>query len=175
LLFSRYISDVLPSLGEKNMRQVTLYEFFSRRLQGLNVESLFDHYERQDELTETQKQLDRYKSSVAFMKRVKNYAKNLPSTDFEFTYVTFNGEIVFAKEDITKLYDSFAGNLTLGHRFNNLKKKLIKQLDQIVAKEATSPVIQDQLENLSDEQYHELLGEHEMEFSSYDEEQAYFG
>ncbi|HIW88955.1 MAG TPA: AAA family ATPase [Candidatus Ligilactobacillus excrementipullorum] len=175
LLFSRYISDVLPSLGEKNMRQVTLYEFFSRRLQGLNVESLFDHYERQDELTETQKQLDRYKSFVAFMKRVKNYAKNLPSTDFEFTDVTFNGEIVFAKEDITKLYDSFAGNLTLGHRFNNLKKKLIKQLDQIVAKEATSPVIQDQLENLSDEQYHELLGEHEMEFSSYDEEQAYFG
>ncbi|MGU9546376.1 hypothetical protein, partial [Bacillus cereus] len=38
LLFSRYISDVLPSLGEKNMRQVTLHEFFSRRLQGLNVE-----------------------------------------------------------------------------------------------------------------------------------------
>jgi Superfamily I DNA and RNA helicases len=46
LLFSRYISDVLPSLGEKNMRQVTLHEFFSRRLQGLNVESLFEHYEK---------------------------------------------------------------------------------------------------------------------------------
>ena len=34
LLFSNYISAVLPSLGERNMRQVTLAEFFGQRLQG---------------------------------------------------------------------------------------------------------------------------------------------
>ena len=46
LLFSHYISEVLPSLGEKNMRQITLAEFLNNRFEGLQVESLFDKYEK---------------------------------------------------------------------------------------------------------------------------------
>lgn len=44
-LFSHYISEVLPSLGERNMRQVTLEGFIRRRFEGLQVETLFDRYE----------------------------------------------------------------------------------------------------------------------------------
>nr|WP_252898442.1 UvrD-helicase domain-containing protein [Apilactobacillus ozensis] len=44
-LFARYISDVLPSLGERNMQQVTFSEFVAHRLEGLNVETIFDKYE----------------------------------------------------------------------------------------------------------------------------------
>ena len=40
-------SEVLPSLGERNMRQVTLAEFLAQRFQGLKVETLFDRYEKQ--------------------------------------------------------------------------------------------------------------------------------
>ena len=50
LLFSHYISEVLPSLGERNMRQVTLAEFLTQRFQGLKVETLFDRYEKQNAL-----------------------------------------------------------------------------------------------------------------------------
>lgn len=175
LLFSRYISDVLPSLGEKNMRQVTLHEFFSRRLQGLNVESLFEHYENENNFSTEQKKLNKYKRSVKFMQSVKNYANHLPATDFHFTDITLNGDVIFSKEEITQLYGSFAGNMTLGHRFNTLKKKLLKKLDNIVGKRSTSKEIQDMLEDLSDEQYNELIGDKEDSFASYDEEQAYLG
>jgi Superfamily I DNA and RNA helicases len=176
LLFSRYISDVLPSLGEKNMRQVTLHEFFSRRLQGLNVESLFEHYESSDNLSRQQKELSSYKKSPQFMQTVKKYAAHLPAAEICFTDVTLNGETIFSKDEIRKIYTSFPGNMTLAHRFNALKKKLSKKLDSLVAKKATSQEIQDMLENLSGEQYHELLGEQNKEsFISYDEEQAYLG
>lgn len=174
LLFSRYISDVLPSLGEKNMRQVTLHEFFSRRLQGLNVESLFEYYENSDNLSRQQKELSSYKKSPQFMQTVKKYAAHLPAAEICFTDVTLNGETIFSKDEIRKIYTSFPGNMTLAHRFNALKKKLSKKLDSLVAKKATSQEIQDILENLSGEQYHELLGEQNKEsFISYDEEQAY--
>ncbi|MCI1954439.1 MAG: AAA family ATPase [Ligilactobacillus acidipiscis] len=176
LLFSRYISDVLPSLGEKNMRQVTLHEFFSRRLQGLNVESLFEHYENSDNLSRQQKELSSYKKSPQFMQTVKKYAAHLPAAEICFTDVTLNGETIFSKDEIRKIYTSFPGNMTLAHRFNALKKKLSKKLDSLVAQKATSQEIQDMLENLSGEQYHELLGEQNKEsFISYDEEQAYLG
>ena len=65
--------------------------------------------------------------------------------------------------------------MTLGHRFNTLKKKLLKKLDNIVGKRSTSKEIQDMLEDLSDEQYNELIGGKEDSFASYDEEQAYLG
>ena len=55
LLFSHYISEVLPSLGERNMRQVTLAEFLAQRFQGLKVETLFDRYEKQRTLTADQR------------------------------------------------------------------------------------------------------------------------
>ena len=41
-LFANYISQVLPSLGEKNMRQATLFEFLANRFTGLHVETLFE-------------------------------------------------------------------------------------------------------------------------------------
>ena len=60
-LYSRYISDVLPSLGERNMRQLTLAEFFSRRLEGMQVQTLFDRFENQHQLTEYEQNLIDFK------------------------------------------------------------------------------------------------------------------
>lgn len=176
LLFSRYISDVLPSLGEKNMRQVTLLEFFSRRLQGLNVESLFEHYEKADDLSDEQSSLDEYKRSPQFMQAVERYVNNLPVNEICFTDIALDGQTIFSKDEIRRIYTSFPGNMTLAHRFNALKKSLLKKLKKLVGKKATSQEVQNMLEDLSDEQYHELLGEENKEsFESYDEEQAYLG
>ena len=55
--FSHYISEVLPSLGERNMRQVTLAEFLAQRFQGLKVETLFDRYENSVPFTADQRKI----------------------------------------------------------------------------------------------------------------------
>lgn len=73
-LFSHYISEVLPSLGEKNMRQVTMAEFLSHRFSGLQVENLFDRFEKdQASFPEMTQAMRRYKESAAFMHAIEAY------------------------------------------------------------------------------------------------------
>lgn len=176
LLFSRYISDVLPSLGEKNMRQVTLHEFFSRRLQGLKVESLFDHYEKQWQLTETEKELNEQKKTAEFMAAIKDYADQLSASDLCFTDISLHGKILFSQAEIRQLYADQPAKMTPGHKFAAVKNQLIKKLNKLVKRKARSPQIQDQLEDMSSEQYLTLLGDKTKEsFHSYDQERDFLG
>ncbi|GBG95860.1 ATP-dependent DNA helicase [Ligilactobacillus salitolerans] len=176
LLFSRYISDVLPSLGEKNMRQVTLHEFFSRRLQGLKVESLFNHYEKQWQLTEAEKELNEEKKTAEFMAAIKDYADHLTASDLCFTDISLHGKILFSQAEIRQLYADQPVQMTPGHKFAAVKNQLIKKLNKLVKRKARSTQIQDQLEDMSSEQYLTLLGDKTKEsFHSYDEERDYLG
>lgn len=77
LLFSHYISEVLPSLGEKNMRQITLAEFLNNRFEGLQVESLFDKYEKKITSSKKQIQLKVLKKIQNLCIQLKNMSKML--------------------------------------------------------------------------------------------------
>ncbi len=176
LLFSHYISDVLPSLGEKNMRQVTMHEFFSRRLEGLTVESLFQRYERQHLFSDAHKELTSYKESAGFMQKVYDYAQGIIPSKLCFTDISLDGVIIFSSKQIHDLYAALPPKMTLEYRFNAVKNKLIKKLNKLVKKTALSNEIQNILEDLSTEQYYQLLGEKNRDsFASYDQERYYLG
>ena len=48
-LFNDYIDQVLPELGEQNMVQMTYYQYASRRLPKLQLETLQERFEAQPE------------------------------------------------------------------------------------------------------------------------------
>ncbi|MTV82979.1 RNA polymerase recycling motor HelD [Secundilactobacillus folii] len=156
-LFSHYISDVLPSLGERNMRQVTLAEFLSQRLEGLDVESLFDRYEKDAELSLEQQALQDFKSSSAYMHQVADYCQHLAPEHFKFNHIFFDGRIFFNKAEIEKIYQDLP-KLQPAERFLRTKNILIKRLKHRINQEAQSDWVAEQIDQLSDEQYHELLG-----------------
>ena len=95
LLFSHYISEVLPSLGERNMRQVTLAEFLAQRFQGLKVETLFDRYEKQRTLTADQRKIRAKKEAASFMEMIQNYLDHLVPAKLCFSDITLDGGQVF--------------------------------------------------------------------------------
>jgi DNA helicase-2/ATP-dependent DNA helicase PcrA len=168
-LYSRYISDVLPSLGERNMRQLTLAEFFNRRLEGMQVQNLFDRFENQA----TDSPIVEFKESQAFIELVEAYEAQLTVADIKFNDINYQGEAFFTKETIQAIFASFPTSMSNKERILRTKNALIKQLQARVDDEIKKDWVQDRLDQISDERYHEIVGRRH--FKSYDEENYFIG
>lgn len=108
LLFSHYISEVLPSLGEKNMRQITLAEFLNNRFEGLQVESLFDKYEKKITSSKKQIQLKVLKKIQNLVHTVEEYVQNVSSSQLRFTDIMLDSEIFFSHNEIHDIYSQLS-------------------------------------------------------------------
>lgn len=176
LLFSHYISEVLPSLGERNMRQVTLAEFLKNRFEGLNVENLFMRYEHEDSLTVAQKKLRQQKEHPDFMHQIETYVDNLPNNAVQFRPIYLNGSEFFTTSQINEIYNNLPQLMKPSQKFSETKNKLIKFLNRQIKREALSDWVLDRIESLSDEQYYALLGNKRRgSFQSLEDEQFYIG
>lgn len=174
-LFSHYISEVLPSLGERNMRQVTLAEFFAQRFEGLEVETLFDHFEKQH-ATHAWQATDAQKETTHFMQKVKAYLLNLPSQNLCFTDLMLADEVVFTKEEIAQVYASLPNALPVALRFADTKNILIKQLKHKILAQRNADWVLRRINELDDEHYHSLLGDYQRSrFEQLKSEEDYLG
>ncbi|AMV63283.1 DNA helicase [Pediococcus damnosus] len=175
-LYSRYISDVLPSLGEHNMRQITLADFLSQRFQGLNVESLFDRYEKDDHRSASQQAITTFEESTDFMQLVTDYVANLTADDIQFSNVLFNEEPFFTADEIREIYRQLPTTMAPADRFLKTKNTLIKRLKNRIDKEADADWVHEQIDHLNNEQYNNLTGTKKLhDFENYDDEIHYIG
>lgn len=154
-LFSNYISSVLPSLGEKNMRQVTLAHFLSQRLHGLKISSLFDDYEAQFN-HQAQNQLTAVKQSARIISQLKNYLSNLAVDDLCFIPIRWQNNAFFDAPTIRHIYAQLPTNLTHAGRYRRVQNTLIKRLNRRIKTDANADWVQTALNNLSEEKIKEL-------------------
>ena len=173
-LFSNYIAEVLPSLGEKNMRQVTLMDFLEHRHRGFKIESLFERYERdQRNLPDTTRKIRHFKESAEFISDLREYLKRTPSDLLPFSDLVLHGEVIIGQSEIKQIYGSISNRFSLPERFTQTKNALIKLLKRRTHAYAKTAVIENAVENLSESQYRTLLGDKAESFASYDEEYEY--
>ncbi|MGR3742312.1 RNA polymerase recycling motor HelD [Companilactobacillus sp. DQM5] len=164
-LFSNYISQVLPSLGEKNMRQVTLDDFLSRRLYGIKVESLFERFENDlANIPEETKEIRKFKESSSFFEKIKKYFSN-NNLHLEFEDVYFEGEIFFSSEHINEIFNSLNIRLPIEQRYLKTKNTLIKELKHRIKTDAMQEWVQDEIDNLDDMDFQQLLKDNHIEDS----------
>ncbi|KRL37673.1 RNA polymerase recycling motor HelD [Liquorilactobacillus uvarum] len=174
LLFSHYISEVLPSLGERNMRQVTLAEFFSQRFEGLNVETLFDSYEKRLFPSKEEHKYKQEKETASFMEKIKNYIHDLKTDDFQFTDIMLDDQVIFDKELIRATYASLPDAMSPSQRFFETKNLLIKKLKLLIAKETRKKWVLERIDSLNDEEYFTLISDYKRSrFGEVAEEENY--
>lgn len=172
-LFSHYISEVLPSLGERNMRQVTLAGFLRRRFEGLQVETLFDRYEDRQQDGSDHAVAD-FLESAAAMNAVRDYVRHLPVDQFQFADLTFNSQVFFTAAHIKSIYQSLPATMTAADRLIHLKNKLIRELQHRVREEAKKDWVAKELDDLDVQQLHSLYGKHTVDdFKDEDQQYAY--
>lgn len=159
LLFSHYIADVLPSLGERNMRQVTLDGFLKHRFEGLNVQTLFDTYEQQSKIPQP---INDFFNQPAIMNEVVKYRDRLQNGQaaLRFMPIHFRDEIFFDAEHIAAIFDTLPTTLPLADRVVRLKNALIRETQRRAREEAKSEWVAADLDTLDLQQLHALYGRH---------------
>ena len=95
-IFSDYISNVLPELGEQNITEVSFDEIAEHEMKGISkYEKKYKQMEYVINCQEDDERLKsiRLKSGVVFLNELKEFAKELEDTLFEFSAYSLNGEL----------------------------------------------------------------------------------
>lgn len=104
-IFSEYISNVLPSLGEENIVNMSFWDIATSELKTL-TNSLQTREQALEDLTSDYKRLNEvaYKNCFEFSDSLKQYLKSFVDVSFVPKDLTF-GDVKIKKEEIEKLYN----------------------------------------------------------------------
>ncbi|WP_296360648.1 RNA polymerase recycling motor HelD [Virgibacillus sp.] len=158
-LFTSYINNVLPELGEENVRQTTFYHFVQKKVgDDFSVESPFDQMEYM--LTNKHTMTDQirmqgieYKSSLAFKQMVDAYLATLHDKGICFRPVLFRGEVLISKEAIADYFYTMESSISLPNRMELVADWLLKELTSIQQEEVSKDWVGEKIELLDKEAY----------------------
>ena len=170
-LFNDYIDQVLPDLGEQNMVQLTFHQYASRRLPNMEVETLAERFE--DNNDQLSKKFVDVKGSLDLFNAVTSYSETLNKNGIQFKSVYFGEEVLFSKEKIAEIYYGYNDNYSLGQRLEATKESLIKSLNGKIGSEIKSDWVEIALQNLTKEEIDSMMGDGAKEFNSDKQEQQF--
>lgn len=159
-MFNHYVSNVLPELGEENMQQVTFQEYLDHRLKSeFQVENPYDQLEYvltavDNPLYGTRIASIRFKATTHFFEAIKSYRESLELSGMVFKGINFRGKTIVTAKQIAEKFYSSDTSLRFHSRLEKLKDWLMKQIDEAEKLERTKPWVQEEIELLSNEDYH---------------------
>ncbi|MBP3461417.1 MAG: AAA family ATPase [Bacilli bacterium] len=107
-VFSDYISDVLPELGENNVLQTTFSDFASSYIKEYKkIESyseFIDRYYKQKNIEQKIYEEIKFKLSDDFKSAIDNYLNQMKKTICFTSDIKFN-ELIISKEELTHLFN----------------------------------------------------------------------
>ncbi len=122
-VFSEYISNVLPELGEENTKETTFSDFLETYItEYKSIESFTSFIERYYKYEETFTDLIKFKQSNEIISVMEEYIKNYTS-EASFTSDIFNRDLYIEKDKL---------NYYLKERYSSLP--LFERLDEISIK-----------------------------------------
>ncbi|MBA1325928.1 ATP-dependent DNA helicase IV [Enterococcus faecium] len=153
--FIDYISNVLPSLGERNPLNLTIIQLVSQ-LSAEKIEGEEAYFKRitgenvseQTERLRSKKFIDNLKQSDPLFLDHPNFIRGL----------TKNGKTVLSKKTIEKIYEKVPAHPKLIDRLQATKKALMSEWKNHLLKQAKSPAVQNQVLSLTEDRQLELFG-----------------
>lgn len=158
-LFSSYISNVLPELGEANIEQSTFADFLQERLgEELQIESPFKQTEyvlseKEDKEYSARRENIQYKSSLEFKTLIDTFVKSLTKEGIQFRNITLRKRVLISKEDIAQYFYSMDDIVSLPNRMENTLKWLLKQIEKHQEIEKNKDWVMRQVELMDREDY----------------------
>ncbi|WP_042220633.1 RNA polymerase recycling motor HelD [Oceanobacillus manasiensis] len=158
-LFTGYIRNVLPELGETNVRQTTFLEYLREGIgEKFTVESPFE----QMEYVQTKEGSDgydtrlssmRYKATLDFKKVIDFYVEKLRKNGMQFKNISFRGEILISREDISNYFYSLDEAILPSNKMELVAKWLVNELKSFQKQEVKKDWVMEKVELLDKEAY----------------------
>jgi DNA helicase II / ATP-dependent DNA helicase PcrA len=158
-MFNRYISTVLPELGEENMEQTTYQEYMEHRLG--NSFQLEDPFQQMEEVLtgfgaeghEARLQGIAFKASADFFRVIQRYKEHLEAGGLQFKSVSFRGNALVSAKLIEEKFYSAGSTLKLAPRIEAVIQWLEEELETAMIIERGKPWVQDEMELLTPEDF----------------------
>ena len=159
-MFSSYVSNVLPELGEENMQQVTFQDYLHRRLSDeFDLENPFQQLEYVLTGSDTafynaRVESIRFKASVQFFEAIKSYRLSLEQSGMKFKDVTFRGVPIITSQQISERFYNHDTSSKFHNRLEKLKDWILEQIKELTKYEWAKSWVQEEIELLSNEEYY---------------------
>ncbi|GAO99158.1 RNA polymerase recycling motor HelD [Fructobacillus ficulneus] len=153
-LFNDYVDQVLPELGEQNLVQLTFFQYASRRLPRFAVQTLAERFEQ----TVSNEKIDRMLGSLEMFKATQKYAQSLNQKGLHARNLNFRGEPLITREKILDIYYQYNENYKLSQRLEATQDTLLRSLRAQVGVQMKKDWVELAIENLSKEEYDEMVG-----------------
>ena len=122
--FSEYVSNVLPELGEENIRARTMRELVEQVL-GRKLEPLVRQMERLLQGAEEPRHTSvAYKSSLDFLRALRTAAGGFASFGPDFGDVYLDDQVLIHREELRRMYKNEFSLLTPAQRVERMKATL---------------------------------------------------
>lgn len=153
--FIQYVSDVLPSLGEKNPRNMTLLQFAQSYMRR-HIESEENYFKRISK--ENVSKETEYLRDGQFIHYIKdNVYREFDSNEL-FDDITLRDKTIIPKEHIKKLFDETPNNSPHVDRVQGVKQRLLSSWNQRLIQQSRTKKIHDQVTSLTEEQQEKYFG-----------------
>ena len=128
-IFIDYISQVLPTLGEGGVTQMTFQSFAMEQI-GLKepIKNFSEYIEEAMTGNEEALKEYKYKSSKKFTKFLEESINNMEQEYFKFETVQFFGEDIVEVNEINELFTKHYGYMPLFRRSEKIKRILISKI-----------------------------------------------
>ncbi|MGL4989720.1 MAG: HelD family protein [Sarcina sp.] len=140
-VFSDYISDVLPGLGEENIRQTTFEQFYKSYLPSIfEYENKHDYlefaYSKTDELSyKLRSASTKFKNSTEFSTLLEKFCENLDSTLPNFNDVVLGDKVVIKKKEVKDTFVNRFKSIPYLSRIESLKQSLVSKIETMYFKQ----------------------------------------
>lgn len=129
-IFMDYIAQVLPSLGEGNIKQSTFENFVKKELglENANIKSFENYIEEAMNGNEEVLEEYRYKTSKKFVELLDLVIETLEKEYFKIKPVKFNNEEIVSVKDIVELFTVYYKDMPLFRRSEKVRRILISKI-----------------------------------------------
>ena len=135
-VFAEYISDVLPELGESNIRQTT-FEIYSKRFLPSNYlyENKNDHldyiYSNHTDLNafKLRAKSMEYKNTLEFMEALNKFVFDIPKLITNITPIIIEGEQIISKKSVENTIFERFKDIPYLNRIEVVKQSLFSQVE----------------------------------------------
>lgn len=159
-MFNSYVSNVLPELGEENMQQVTFQEYLDHMLsKDFQIETPFDQLEyvltaTKDSWYKSRLTGIRIKASKGFFEAIQAYRKSLEESGMLFTDILFRRKPIVTGKEISEQFYRYDPSLHFHNRLEKLQDWLLAKIKEVQKSEKNKAWVQEEIELLSNEEYH---------------------
>ncbi|NLM10341.1 MAG: AAA family ATPase [Clostridiaceae bacterium] len=156
-MFNDYISEVLPELGEENVRQTTFMAFAkgflktSLLITDLNEQMEYILTAKNSEEYNIRLKSIGYKSSIWFLKKLEEYTKHLYKKPWEFEDIEVNNNVIITGEEQRALFQREYTYLPMVPRLKKIRNRVLylikqqeyKQISKLYEKLKKDPTMAD--------------------------------